>query len=260
MPISPRAAGLARLAVLLPGTGSDEVFVTAAFAGPLRAVGIPVLAVAPGSGAEVVANYLRALDQAMEDGEGLLVGGVSLGAQVAARWAAGRAGRGLAGLLLALPAWTGDPGSAPAATAAAASAAALRRDGLAATIERTRARTPEWLGGELARAWSRHADGLADSLEAAAATPGPTEGELAALRVPVGLVGLRDDPVHPLAVARRWHALLPRSALVTSTLEALGRDRASIGRAAVLAWLRARPPLTTGVVGDGARPGAAGPG
>ncbi|MBO0878495.1 MAG: alpha/beta hydrolase, partial [Pseudonocardia sp.] len=104
MPISPRAAGLARLAVLLPGTGSDEVFVTAAFAGPLRAVGIPVLAVAPGSGAEVVANYLRALDQAMEDGEGLLVGGVSLGAQVAARWAAGRAGRGLAGLLLALPA------------------------------------------------------------------------------------------------------------------------------------------------------------
>jgi pimeloyl-ACP methyl ester carboxylesterase len=260
MPISHRAPGLARLAVLLPGTGSDEVFVTAAFAGPLRAVGIPVLAVTPSSGAAVVDGYLRVLDRAARDGDGLLVGGVSLGAQVAARWAARRAEPGLAGLLLALPAWTGEPGAAPAATAAAASAAALRRDGLAATIEWTRARTPEWLGRELARAWSQHGDGLADSLEAAATALGPTEDELARLRVPVGLVGLRDDPVHPLAVARRWHALLPRSALVTSTLAALGKDPASIGRAAVLAWLRARSALTPGDTGGGARLGAAGPG
>ncbi|WP_342670852.1 alpha/beta hydrolase [Pseudonocardia acaciae] len=230
-----------RLAVLLPGTGSDEVFVTAAFGGPLRALGIPLLAPAPSPGVGVVDGYLRALDRAAQGGDGLLVGGVSLGAQVAARWAAASSsGLRLAGLLLALPAWTGPPGAAPAATAAAASAAALRRDGLAATIETTRARTPEWLGTELARAWRRHGDGLACSLEAAAAAVGPTEAELAGLRVPVGLAGLRDDPVHPLAVAQHWHDLTPRSALVTSTLAALGRDRASIGRASVLAWLRAR--------------------
>src|SRR5262249_44474304 len=149
-------------------------------------------------------------------------------------------GAGPAGLLLALPAWVGEPGSAPAAVAAAATAAALRTDGLVVTIERTRAEVPGWLGSELARAWRRYGDGLADSLGTAGGTPGPTEAMLARLRVPVGLVGLSDDPVHPLSVARRWQALLPRSALVVSTLEALGADRASLGRAAVSAWLRAR--------------------
>lgn len=238
-------SGLPRLAVLLPGSGSDEVFVRAAFSAPLRALGIPLLAPAPRQGAEVVEGYLRALDQAAADGGPLLVGGVSLGAQVAARWAAERLAPEppnglLAGLLLALPAWSGDPAEAPAARAAAASAHAVRRDGLAATIAGTQARIPEWLGAELARAWPRHGAGLADSLDAAAGTPGPTEAELAGLRLPVGLVGLRDDPVHPLGTARRWHALLPQSALVVSSLTAMGRDRATIGRAATLAWLGAR--------------------
>ncbi|MDQ2706316.1 MAG: alpha/beta hydrolase, partial [Actinomycetota bacterium] len=110
---------------------------------------------------------------------------------------------------------------------------------LAATVADIRARTPDWLGDELGRAWTRHGDGLADSFEAAARTPGPTELQLAALPVPVGLVGLLDDPVHPLAVARRWQALLPRAALVTTTLAAMGRDRETLGRATALAWLRA---------------------
>jgi pimeloyl-ACP methyl ester carboxylesterase len=228
------------VAVLLPGSGSDEEFVREALAAPLRAIGLDVRTPAVRPGADVVAGYRRALDRAREETAGrggeLLVGGVSLGAQVAARWAAEH--RRVAGLLLALPAWTGPPGNAPAAIAAAVTAAAVRRGGTEAALRATRATTPEWLGDELARAWRRHGDALADSLDAAAVADGPTEAQLAGLRAPVALVGLRDDPVHPLDVARRWRALIPRSALVDTTLAAVGRDRHTLGRALALAWLR----------------------
>lgn len=232
-------AGGPRNAVLLPGSGSDEVFVRAALEAPLRAIGLTVHAPPVRSGPAVVDGYLHALDEAAALGGPLLVGGISLGAQVAARWAARRTDGVLAGLLLALPAWTGPPGEAPAAVAALVTAAAVRRDGLAGTLASTRESTPRWLGDELARAWHRHGPGLADSLDTAAATPGPSAPELAGLRVPVALVGLRDDPVHPLPVAREWARLAPRSALVTTTLTAFGRDRATLGRALALAWLRA---------------------
>ena len=235
-------------AVLLPGSGSDEVFVTASFARPLGALGLRLVAPRPSPGVSVVAGYLEAFDAALESpspgapGAGVVVGGVSLGAQVAVRWAADRAARGLpgpAGLLLALPAWTGAPADAPAAVAARATSAALRRDGLVAAVADARANTPRWLGDELARAWTRHGDALADSFDTTAATPGPTPEQLAGLDVPVGLVGLLDDPVHPIEVARHWEALLPRAALVTTTLAAMGRDPETLGRAAALAWSRA---------------------
>jgi hypothetical protein len=48
-----------------------------------------------------------------------------------------------------------------------------------------------------------------------------------------------DDPVHPLAIARQWQEVLPRSALVTVGLAAFGDDPETIGRATLLAWLRA---------------------
>jgi pimeloyl-ACP methyl ester carboxylesterase len=243
MRVSQVAHAGTRLAVLLPGSGSDEVFVRAALEAPLRAIGVAVRAPSVQPGRGVVDGYLRALDEAAAEGVPMLVGGVSLGAQVAARWAARRADRSVRsvrGLLLALPAWTGQPGAAPAAVAASATAAAVRQDGLAATISSTRADTPGWLGDELARAWGRHGGGLAGSLEVAASTPGPSESELAGLPIPVGLVGLRDDPVHPLPVAQQWQRLLPRAALVTTTLAALGQDRATLGRAMALAWLRAQ--------------------
>lgn len=238
-----------RPAVLLPGSGSDEVFVTAAFERPLGALGLRLIAPRPAPGASVVAGYLKALDEAARDsgtgpgsGGGLVVGGVSLGAQIAARWAADRVARGLpgpAGLVLALPAWTGEPGDAPAAAAALATSEALRRDGLAATVADARANTPEWLGSELARAWTRHGDGLAESFETTARTPGPTPEELARLHIPVALVALLDDPVHPVEVGRRWQALLPRARLITTTLAGMGRDPETLGRAAALAWSRA---------------------
>ncbi|OXM49110.1 alpha/beta hydrolase, partial [Amycolatopsis alba DSM 44262] len=48
-----------------------------------------------------------------------------------------------------------------------------------------------------------------------------------------------DDPIHPAEVARAWAAALPRAEVGESTLTALGADRESLGRATVLAWLRA---------------------
>ena len=221
---------------MLPGSGSDEVFIRSVFAGALAGVGVELVAPAPRRGADVVAGYRAALDAA---GPGpVLVGGVSLGAHVAARWAAAAPRGRVAGLLLALPAWTGPPCAAAAAVAARWAAAQARRGGVAAAVAAT-AGAPSWLVAELGRAWAGYGAGLAPALEAAAAEPGPTAAELACLDVPVGLAAVVDDPVHPLAVAAEWHAALPRSALVTTTLAAFGADPATLGRAAVLTWLRA---------------------
>jgi hypothetical protein len=63
--------------------------------------------------------------------------------------------------------------------------------------------------------------------------------DLATLDVPVGVAAFVDDPVHPLAVAKEWLHALPRASLCTTRLEVLGVDQESLGRAAVLAWLRA---------------------
>ncbi|NUT50283.1 MAG: alpha/beta hydrolase, partial [Saccharothrix sp.] len=69
-------------AVLLPGTASDEVFVASVFARPLAEAGFAL--VAPAS--RDVAGHFAALDAAWR-GTPLVVGGVSLGAHVAAAWA-----------------------------------------------------------------------------------------------------------------------------------------------------------------------------
>jgi pimeloyl-ACP methyl ester carboxylesterase len=226
--------------VVLPGSGSDEVFVRSAFTGALSAMGITLVAPAVRAGPGVIDGYRAALDAALETTpDGLLVGGVSLGAHVAAAWAAERPGARLGGLLLALPAWTGAPGGAPASLAARATAALVRAEGVTGALDAARAGSPPWLAAELGRAWPRYGAALADSLEVAATTPAPSPSGLASLAMPVGIAALADDPVHPLAEARRWRGLLPRACLVTSTLEAFGADPAVLGRAAVLGWLRA---------------------
>jgi pimeloyl-ACP methyl ester carboxylesterase len=222
---------------MLPGSGSDESFIRSVFAAALAGVGVDLVAPAPRRGADVIAGYRAALDAA---GPGVvLVGGLSLGAHVSARWAAAAPRGKVAGLLLALPAWTGSPSvTTPAAAAARLTAARVREGGVAAAVAAT-AGAPPWLATELGRAWAGYGAGLAPALEAAASEPAPTEAEMGALDVPVGVAALVDDPVHPLGVARAWHAALPRSALVTTTLAAFGADPGAVGRAAVLAWLRA---------------------
>ncbi|WP_316689181.1 alpha/beta hydrolase [Pseudonocardia sp. H11422] len=256
-------------AIVLPGSGSDDRFVRAAFQAPLGALGIPLVAPVPERGGRLVAGYRSALDDALgtalrKPAGTVVVGGISLGAHVAAAWAAERLGEdpgaasALAGLLLALPAWTGPPGDAPAALAARVTAAQVRRGGVAAAVAQARAGAPSWLAAELARAWQGFGAGLADALDAAAAEPGPAPQALRTLDVPAGIAGLRDDPVHPLARARHWQRLLPRAALVVSALDPVGADPAVLGRATLLGWLRARtsPPRISrdGGAGRASRP------
>ncbi|MGI5130902.1 alpha/beta fold hydrolase [Pseudonocardia sp. CA-107938] len=228
--------------MLLPGSGSDDRFVRSAFAGPLSAFGITAVTPVPRPGAAVVDGYRAALDAAAAEPGPLVVGGVSLGAHVATAWAVRHCaalGSRLRGVFVALPAWTGPAGAAPAAQAARATAQLVREAGVAGALAQAAAGSPPWLADELGRAWPRYGPGLAPALDAAAVEPAPTADELAGLDVPVGIVALADDPVHPLAVARRWCAALPRAELVISSLAAFGADPELAGRASLLAWLKA---------------------
>lgn len=215
----------AETVLLLPGTASDEVFVRSVFAEPLSQVG----AVLTAPRVRTLSERLTALENASA-GHPIVVGGVSLGAHVAARWAARNPGR-CAGLILALPAWTGDPGDAPAAQAARASAEIVTNHSLDTALEGTTG----WLRAELTRAWRGYGDQLVPHLEEAAGSPAPTLDELKSLDVPTGIVGCTDDPVHPIEIAEQWAEAIPRAVLTTTTLNAYPH---ALGRA-VQAWREA---------------------
>ncbi|MEC3980252.1 alpha/beta fold hydrolase [Amycolatopsis sp. H20-H5] len=232
------SAILPSTAVLLPGTGSDEVFVRAVFAGPLATLGLGLLTPAPPPGSALAGGYLTILDDLAAEHGTLLVGGISFGAHLAAEWAVRNPGR-CAGLMAALPAWNGHPGQAPASLAARLSSDLVTRSGTEAALAASTAGVPPWLATELTRAWRRQGDGLAASLRAAAERPAPELSHLHALKVPAGIGACTDDPIHPPEVARQWAKALPHAALGETTLTDLGRDRESLGRATVLAWLRA---------------------
>src|SRR5579875_727459 len=196
--------------VLLPGTGSDDDYVSRAFTGPLRRAGATIVAPPP-QPARLVDGYLCALDDAARRGP-IAVGGVSIGAAVSAAWALAHPGRAVA-VLAALPPWTGAPGGAPAAIAARHSAQQLRRHGLAESTRQLRASSPSWLADELARSWSVQWPQLPDAMEQAAGYTAPTCGELAGLTAPLAVAVATDDPVHPWQVGEQWVSAAPRSAM-----------------------------------------------
>jgi pimeloyl-ACP methyl ester carboxylesterase len=225
------------VAALLPGSGSSGDFIRRAFGPPLAAAGYRLVAPEPRPGADVVAAATAALAETVRRHRVRLVGGVSLGAHVAATWAAAGAA-GVDGLLLALPAWTGPPG--PAAAAARVAASAVQRHGTAAALQvASAAGGTRWVVDELAAAWPRYGVDLADTLRAAAAAPGPDRDELRRISLPVGLVGFRDDPMHPAEVTEEWAGLLPRCAVEWLDLADLATDRSRLGAAALRAWHRA---------------------
>lgn len=253
------------VAVLLPGAGSSAGFLHRAFGAPLADAGYELVAVEPEPGPAVAEAALAALDRAAAAyGPRLrLVGGVSLGAHLAVRWTAARVpgtsahpgttvpptgdpAQGVAGVLVAMPAWTGAPGAVAAATRA--SAEVVEQLGTAGALARAGDAVP-WVAAELAAAWPGYGDRLAASLRAAAAAPGPSVAELAAVGVPVGLVACADDPLHPLAVARGWAAALPRAALRTLRLADLAADRAALGTAALAALTAAAGPTAVTAAG-----------
>jgi pimeloyl-ACP methyl ester carboxylesterase len=229
--------GYVDTAVLLPGTGSDEVFVRSVFEVPLAAVGVRTVTPRPVPGKMLAEAYLTALDEAAANGP-VVAGGVSFGAHLAAEWAMANRDH-CGGLVLALPGWHGTPGDAPGSVSAHLAAELVREKGVDAALAAATAGVPEWLAAELNRTWRGYGDGLADSLAAPADRPAPTLAQLATLDVPVGIAAFVDDPVHPLAVAEEWLHALPCASLCTTRLEVLGVDHESLGRAAVLAWVRA---------------------
>lgn len=226
-------AGAPKTAIMLPGTGSDETFVRSVFEIPLGAAGVTLTAPAPVPGPSLAVSALSALS---ESSGSVLVGGISFGAHLAAEWALANPSR-CAGLVLALPAWHGPPGSAPASLSALHSAAQVRSLGVAGALAASP--LPDWLSDELSRAWGGYGAELAPSLELAARRPAPTLADLERLDVPVGIAACVDDPIHPVSVAHEWAAALPRATVCTTRLSIMGADPEALGRAAVLAWLRA---------------------
>jgi pimeloyl-ACP methyl ester carboxylesterase len=218
--------------VLLPGTGSDDNYVYRAFSGPLKQVGA-VLVTPPPQPESLIDGYLRALDDAAREGP-IAVGGISIGAAVAAAWALAHPGQAVA-VLAALPPWTGAPGPALAALAARHSASQLRRDGLAATTTQMRASSPPWLAEELTRSWRVQWPLLPNAMEEAAAYVAPGRADLARLSAPLGVAAAVDDPIHPLQVGVDWVSAAPHAALRTVTLDEFGADAAALGAACLAA-------------------------
>lgn len=220
--------------VLLPGTGSDDDYVYRAFAAPLHEVGAVVVAPPP-QPERLIDGYHDELDNAARQGA-IAVGGVSIGAAVAANWALAHPARVVA-VLAALPPWTGSPDSAPAAQAARYSADVLRRDGLVSATSQMRASSPPWLADELARSWLGQWPALPDAMDAAARYVSPAAAQLATLTAPMGVGAATDDPVHPLEVAVEWTAAAPQAALRTVTLDEMGENPSVLGAACVAALL-----------------------
>ena len=218
--------------VLLPGTGSDDDYVSRAFSGPLREVGAVLVTPAPRPD-RLIDGYVAALDDAAQAGP-IAVGGVSIGAAVAAAWALTNPDHTVA-VLAALPAWTGTPDSAPAAHAARYSASQLRRDGLAATTMQMRASSLPWLADELDRSWRGQWPLLPDAMEEAAAYVAPSRAELGRLTSPLAVVAAVDDPIHPLQVGIDWVQAAPRAALRTVTLDQMGAKTDALGAACLAA-------------------------
>jgi pimeloyl-ACP methyl ester carboxylesterase len=239
-----------RTAVLAHGAGSSADFVQRAFGAPLRSAGWRLVAYdlrGHGRSAPVtdpaqlqLADHVADLLAVAARTGATLLGGVSMGAHAAVSAALQPAApRGLEGLLVALPAWTGAPDVVAAANAV--QAAELRAVGVDAVLDRVCTDHPGWVADELATSWTHHDPAaFAAVLSALAASPGPTTAQLGRLQVPVGLVALDDDPMHPSAVADEWARLIPHAAVAHVAFSAPAPDRAVLGHAAVEAWRRAR--------------------
>lgn len=227
-------------AVVLPGTGSGAHFVGRVFTGPLAERGVETHAVEPDP-RRVVGSYLDALDDAASRHGRIIVGGVSIGAAVALRWAADNPTKAV-GVLAALPPWTGSSADAPAAASARFTAERLRADGLDAVTRTMIESSPSWLGRELEQSWRAQWPHLPEALDEAAAYQALSEEELERITVPVGIAAATDDAVHPLTVAENWARRLPRAQLTTVGLDDIGYDAAVLGRACVrgldAAWPR----------------------
>lgn len=233
--------------VVMPGTGSDDDYARRAFGVAAQLLGVELITPAPS--ADLIDGYLRDMDAAGREHGTILVGGVSIGAVAALRWAlqqsASRYPGTCAGVLAALPPWSGEPTGAVAAASARLTADALDRDGLDATIAAMVSTSPDWLGVELSRSWRAQADHLVEQLRAAADCVAPTPAEISKLAVPLAITAAVDDPLHPWEVATQWAAAAGCAEVVGVELTRWGTDPAVLGTSCAHIWLRLSDRETT---------------
>ncbi len=195
--------------VMAHGAGSSSDFLRRAF--PVQDLGVAQCSAVDDRTGTVTA-VMNLLASAATPDRPTILGGVSLGAHAAAALLGRRdLPPHVVGGLLVMPAWTGAPDRIAGLTAAAADAlAALGPDEVLAELD-----PHDWVTPLLAQAWAlRTREELVSELRAASHSPGPTEDQLRAIEVPVAVVALRDDPLHPLSVATAWAGLIPRAELV----------------------------------------------
>lgn len=239
--------------IAMPGTGSDDDYIRRAFGPASRLLDVELIAVKPT--ADLIPGFIRALDSAAREHESVLVGGVSIGAVTALRWAldgqSAHAGTATcAGVLAALPPWSGQPSGSLAAASARLTADAIERDGLDATIATMVSTSPEWLGVELSRSWRAQSRDLVAQLRAASQCVAPTPDEISTLTVPLAITAAVDDPLHPRDIAEEWSAAAPCAEVVDVGLTQWGTDPSVLGTACARAWLRL---LVTPAPAPGAR-------
>ncbi|NLG48332.1 alpha/beta hydrolase [Gordonia sp. (in: high G+C Gram-positive bacteria)] len=230
------------LLIVMPGTGSDADYAARAFGPAAASLGARLIALEPES--DLFTGYQRRLDELAATDAEFFVGGVSIGAAIAAAWTirSPSADR-CRGVLAALPPWSGEVGDSLAALSAQITADAIERDGLEPTIEQMSATSPPWLAAELTRSWRSLADrGLVEQLRAAATYPAPTVRDMARLPVPLGVAAAPDDPLHPIEVGRAWTRAAPRGALREVPLTEFGPAAHRLGDACLAAWREAAGP------------------
>lgn len=218
-------------AVVLPGTGSDARFAADAFVPALTTVGTSVLAVEPDP-TRVVASYEAALDAAARKHGRIIVGGISIGAAVAASWSTRNPDR-VAAVMAALPPWLGSPGDAPAALSARLTSHRLTTEGLEAMTAAMASSSPPWLAETLTRSWASQWPDLPSALDEAASYVAPDTLQLHGLSAPTAVIGAIDDAVHPYDIAETWHREIPHATLATVRLADIGNDPGVLGRRAV---------------------------
>lgn len=234
--------------VLGHGVGSSARFLREAFADPvtmagwrlvtydLRGHGGSTDARDPGDlGLAAYASDAAAVAAAVD---ARVLGGVSLGGHAAVAAVASRRVE-VAAVLACLPAWSGDAveGEGPHAVVAS-EVRAVGIDGVLARLEQA-TDLPVWLRDLLLRDYRGHdSASLAAALLALDGATAPSRSDIERLGVPIALVAWSDDPGHPDAVAHDWADAAGRAAVVQTTIDAVGRDRRAMGRAAVAALRR----------------------
>lgn len=200
-----RADRTGPVAVWAHGAGSSATFLSRAF--PSDRLGVAESVYLDDRTGDVSAIE-ASLRKAVESRPGpVVLGGVSLGAHAVARSLSDPPAN-VVGAILCLPAWTGPAAFVAGLTATAAEA--INRLGIYGVLSEL----PEddWVTRELADAWSERSDAeLVAELERAARQPGPSVEQLRSISVPVAIVGMTDDPLHPASVAAQWGREIARS-------------------------------------------------